>query len=100
MRPSFFYGLILIALLGCRIDPPLEEYNLARSAVAAAEGSNAARYAPGTWHKAEQAYKQAEALFREGDHNSAKKLFDIARSYAEKAEMAAKVTRAKSGEDF
>ncbi len=88
-----------LAAAGCvTVRIPTDEYNLARAAVDAAREAEAARYAPGFWYKAEEAYKQAQRLYKERYYKDAQKLFAEAKVQAERAENAARVTRFQSGE--
>ncbi|MCM2282387.1 MAG: DUF4398 domain-containing protein [Bdellovibrionaceae bacterium] len=84
---------------GCvTVTIPVDEYNLARAAVDAARQAEAPRFAPGQWHKAEEAFKQGQRLYQERDYKTAQKLFIEAKASAERAENSARVTRFQSGE--
>lgn len=101
--PKSLINALLIMQLGIlpgciTVYIPNDEYNLARAAVEAAKETEAARYAPGLWYKAEQAYKEAERLYKERDYGVAKSRFVEAKSFAEKAENAARIARFQSGE--
>lgn len=101
MRRTFVLFLLSAQLIfqGCvTVDIPDEEYSLARAAVDAARDSESPRYASGLWYKAEQAYKEAERLYKDRRYPAAKKLFVEARTQAEKAENAARLARFQSGD--
>lgn len=93
-------GLALFFFSACvTVSIPVEEYNLARAAIDAARESDSPRYSPGLWYKAEQAYRDAERLFRERRYSEAKKLFVEAKYLGEKAENAAKLVRFQQGDE-
>ena len=88
-----------IAIVGCATaPPPQEEYTLARAALDAAKVVEAARYSPGYWHQAEEAYRRAEALYMDHEYADAQQEFIKARISAEKAENSARLIRQKNGE--
>ncbi|MFN7904982.1 MAG: hypothetical protein ACK5P5_07335 [Pseudobdellovibrionaceae bacterium] len=96
---SLLVAFVALFLFQCQTVPkPLEEYALARAALDAAKLVEAARYSPGSWNQAEESYRRARLFFREQDWENAKIYFTRARLAAEKAEIAARVTRMKSGE--
>lgn len=80
------------------MQPPLEEWVLARAAVDAAKLVQAAKYSPGYWHQAEESYKKARILYKEENYDDAKSEFIIARKAAERAENSARLKRFQSGE--
>ncbi len=85
--------------MGCQtVEPPLEEWVLARAAVDAAKAVQAAKYSPGYWHQAEEFYKRARILYKEESFEDAKIEFAAARKAAEKAENSARLKRLQSGE--
>lgn len=63
-----------------------------------ARDAEAARYAQALWYKAEQAYREGEALYKERDYSQAGDRFIQARSFAEQAENAARIARFESGD--
>ncbi len=77
---------------------PNEEYNLARAAFRAAQESDAARFAGPTWIKAEENYRAGQRAYKEGDYQNAKKLFDAAIAFAEKAENVTRLKKFQTGE--
>jgi len=85
-------------LVGCVTYIPVEEYTLARSAHEAARDADALRYAPSLWYNAEQAYRDGQKSFKDRDFTGAKTAFEQAKDWAEKAENAARIARAGSGE--
>lgn len=99
MIKSLIGLLICILTLGCQtIEPPIEEWVLARAAFDAAKSVQAARYSPGYWHQAEESYKRARILYKEESYEEAKAEFLAARKAAEKAENSARLKRFQSGE--
>ena len=89
--------LIGVLLLSCVTAIPVEEYNLARAAVEAARESEALTYAPGLWYKAEEAYKQGQKQYDDRRFAEAQESFVQAKVFAEKAETAARITKAQGG---
>lgn len=86
-------------MIGCQtIEPPIEEWVLARAAFDAARSVQAAKYSAGFWHQAEESYKKARVLYKEENFDEAKEEFIEARRAAEKAENTARLKRARSGE--
>jgi hypothetical protein len=77
---------------------PVDEYTIARAAMDGAKESEAPRFAPALWYKAEQAYREGETFFRERAYNDALKRFSQARTLAEQAENAARLSRFESGD--
>lgn len=95
------FAICVVGLVvpGCvTVKIPVEEYNLARAAVNAARDTEAARFAPGLWHKAEESYKRAQHFYKDRRYKEAQELFVEARLNAERAENAARVARFQSGE--
>lgn len=80
------------------MEPPLEEWTLARAAVEAAKSVQAAKYSPGHWHQAEESYKRARILYKEENFDEAKEEFIAARKAAERAENSARLKRFQSGD--
>lgn len=91
MCGAFFF---LVACVGA---PPVEEYNLARTAHEAANEAESSRYAQGLWYKADEAYNKAVKLFKDRQHDKAREGFAVARELLEKAENAARIQRVQSG---
>ena len=90
---------LVFSFVGCQSTPrPIEEYALARAALDAAKEVQAARYASGHWHQADEAYRQGVAYYEDRDWAYAKEEFIKARIAAEKAENAARLIRQKTGE--
>lgn len=100
-RP-LYAGLVILGLLsvaaGCVSKIPVDEYAIARAAMDGARESEAPRYAPALWYKAEQAYREGEIFFRERVYDQAFKRFGQARAWAEQAENAARLTRYEAGD--
>lgn len=95
-----FYGLFLsVFFTACvTIDPPVEEYTIARTALDAAKAVDAPRFSPGFFSKAELAYRNGQALFEDRDYSAARDEFIKARLAAEKAEYSARLIRHKNGD--
>jgi hypothetical protein len=99
VRNAFFGFLICFFTIGCQtMEPPLEEWVLARAAFEAAKSVQAAKYSPGFWHQAEESYKRARVLYKEENFEEAKEEFIAAKNAAEKAENSARLKRFQSGE--
>ncbi|CAN5545988.1 hypothetical protein BH10BDE1_BH10BDE1_31810 [soil metagenome] len=77
---------------------PVDEYTIARAAMDGARESEAPRFAPALWYKAEQAFREGETFFRDRDYSGASKRFSSARTLAEQAENAARLSRFESGD--
>lgn len=90
-------GLALLGA-GCVSMIPIDEYTIARAALDSAKESEAPRYAPALWYKAEQAYREGESLFKERKYEEALTRLTVARQLAEQAENAARVSRYESGD--
>jgi hypothetical protein len=92
-------SLVVFLFMGCiSAPPPVDEYTIARTAMEAARVVESARYSPGYWHQAEEAYRRAQALFRDHEYEESKVEFLKARQAAEKAENSARLIRQKNGE--
>ena len=90
---------LFASFLGCQTTSlPLEEHTLARAAMDAAKAVESARYSPGHWHQAEEAYRKAQLYIKEHDNEKARVEFVKARISAEKAENSARLIRQKNGE--
>jgi hypothetical protein len=102
MKKKWFKNSIAWSLLalcfGCVSKIPVDEYTIARAAIDGARESEAPRYAPALWYKAEQAYREGETLFRERVYPEALKRFNQARTWAEQAENTARLSRFESGD--
>ena len=98
----YIQGLFLvlfIAVVGCQtVSKPTEDYVIARAALDAAKQVEAARYSPGFWNQAEEAYRKAKIFYDDREYEAAKKEFIKAKMAAEKAENSARLIRLKNGE--
>lgn len=95
--------LVASSLSGCKViaaPPPYEEYSLARTAVKAAQEADSARFATGIWNKAEENFRAGQKAYREADYDSAKKHFQLAIQFAEKAENSTRLKKFQSGDSF
>jgi len=104
-RRTLFHALFVVVAAwmlalsaGCVSVIPVDEYTIARAAMEGARESEAPRYAPALWYKAEQAYREGETFFRERAYDEALKRFVQARSWAEQAENAARLSRFEAGD--
>jgi len=89
----------LVAILpGCISPLPIEEFTLARAAVASARESGSERLAPGLWYKCEENYRKGQKALKEKDNETAKVSFLQAIEFAEKAENASRLKKFESGE--
>lgn len=94
-------SLFLISMLvGCAVNPPVQEFTLARTALLAAQTSGASKYAPSLWFKAEENYRQGENAFKKGNFEVARKYFGDSQDFSERAENKARYDKRKLGEDL
>ncbi len=93
-----FIACVLVMTAGCVSMIPVDEYTIARAAMEGARESEAPRFAPALWYKAEQAFREGEAYFRDRAYSDASKRFEQARALAEQAENAARLSRFESGD--
>ena len=98
MLRRILWSSMFLMVTACATKPPVIEYTIARSALDAAKGVSAARYAPAYWHKAEQRFRAGEDSYREEKYSQAAEAFLKTRMYAEKAENIARLERFKNGE--
>jgi hypothetical protein len=99
LRATLVVAAVLILFTGCSHARPSVELVLAREAFNAAKEVESARYAPGFYHKAEEAYRAGLQLYTDREYSTAIDEFRAARYNAERAENAARIQRAKSGEE-
>lgn len=85
-------------VVSCVSIIPVDEYAIARAAMDGAKESEAPRFAPALWYKAEQAYREGETFFRERAYDQALNRFIQTRTLAEQAENAARLSRFESGD--
>ncbi|MBL7544909.1 MAG: DUF4398 domain-containing protein [Bdellovibrionaceae bacterium] len=100
IKRLLFIGLLsCFFIVGCQtVEPPVEEWVLARAAFDSARAVQAAKYSAGFWHQAEESYKKARVLYKEESFDEARLEFIEARKAAEKAENSARLKRFRSGE--
>lgn len=96
--PLLFCLLILGAC--ATTQAPIEEYNLAAVAIEAAKQVEAAKYASGYFHKAQESYRKGQILFKAREYDKARIEFFNAKSDAERAENISRIVRWKNGEVF
>ncbi|MCB0415318.1 MAG: DUF4398 domain-containing protein [Bdellovibrionales bacterium] len=92
---SFF---LILGSTSCVGPAPVEEYNLARTALQAARAAESNRYASGFLHEAERLYRLAQHQYDNRDYENAESNFIKARSFAEKAENVTRLKKFKSGD--
>lgn len=90
---------VVVGLSACTTTYPVRHYVIAREAVEAARQVESARYAPGHWYKAEEAYRRAKREFEDLQYKPAIEYFQLAQYHAEKAENSARYQRLKNGEE-
>lgn len=88
-----------MGVLACQTPQSGLDYVLADQAFRAAKEVDAARYSPAYFHKAEESFRKGVTLYNSQKYGEANGLFQEARSYAEKAENAARLQRQKSGDE-
>ncbi len=97
------YGVYLFSasslLCSCASSRPNLEYVLAREAIAAAKEVDAAKYAPGYFHKAEESFRLGQNLFKEQKFDESVKELRAARYNAERSETSARLLRQKAGDE-
>ena len=89
----------VIALGACVHGRPSVEYVLAQQAFLAAKEVDAAKYSPSFYHKAEESYRRGVNLFNDRQYDEAIEEFQQAKSFAERAENAARAQRQKTGDE-
>ena len=77
---------------------PVDDYNLAASAMAAARQAGAQRFATGYLAKANDYYKQAQKQYDNREYEKARLTFRQAKLFAERAENLSVLKRAQTGE--
>jgi hypothetical protein len=94
-------ALVLTAVTGCVAAPPCyDEYTIARSAVRAAQDVDSARFSTAFWNRAEDSYRNGQKAFKDADFDIAKKYFDQAIAYAERAENQTRLKKFQTGDSF
>lgn len=89
---------IFLALpLGCAGPKPYEEYAIAYVALRSAKKSEASRYSPGYWSKAERLYREGQQAYNDNSNEKAKQLFKLSVKFAEKAENVTRLRKFQSG---
>ena len=109
VAPISFLLVSNLAVAGCLVGcltacvaspPPYDDYNIARAAMVAARDVDSAKSAPGLWNRADESYRLGQKEFLENDFYEAKKHFQLAIHFAEKAENATKLKRFQSGDAY
>ena len=78
-------------------QPPIEEWNLARVAYSAAQDSDAKRYAPRVYIRAQGYLRKAERAYRERYYEKSTEYFRKSRYYSERAENISRVKMLMQG---
>lgn len=98
-KPLILSGLFLLLMAGCvNKEKPNQEYLLAESAYFGAQDSDASRYAPNLFHKAERYFKRAVELYEDRQFDKSAEFFAKARGFAERAEDVARYKQFKTGD--
>lgn len=95
---TIFAGLVFASLLSCVGAPPVEDYNLAATALNSARIAGASRFAAGYLARASDSYKLAQKLYEDRDYERARTAFRQAKLFAERAENLSALKRAQTGE--
>lgn len=91
-------GMVVITTsMGCAGPKPYEDYSLAYTALKSAKTSEASRYSPGYWSRAERLYREAQQAYKENSNEKAKKLFRQSVLYSEKAENVTRLKKFQTG---
>ncbi len=99
LQRLFIGVLVFSVIVSCQTVPaPIEDYSLARAALDAARSVQAARYSPGNWHQAEEAYRKGRIYFNDRDFAKAQEQFIRAKAAAERAENSARAIRQRTGD--
>ncbi len=88
----------LVFLVACVGPAPIDDYNMAYTAINAAKQAGAARFATGFLTKANDYYKQAQKHYSDRDYEKASLAFKQAKLFAERAENVSALKRAQTGE--
>lgn len=94
----FFIGLTVFAITACVGPAPIDDYNLAYTALNSAKKAGASRFATGFLAKANDYYKEAQKLYKDREYEKARVAFKQAKLFAERAENVSALKRAQTGE--
>ncbi len=98
-RGALIVAPLLFLLISCvNMEPTVDEYNLAKVALRAAEESEAKRYAPKSFGEASRYFKQGESAFKEKLFEKSAEYFQKSRYYSEKAENISRLKMFKQGD--
>jgi len=81
-----FFNSLFLTLISCAGMPPVQEYNLARTALHAAKKFKASQYAPKSYRKALYSYKKGQKAFENRFYGQAREYFEQCVEEAEKSE--------------
>ncbi len=96
---AVFLILLAIFLITACVGPaPIDEYNLAYTAMNSAKQAGATRFATGYYTKANDYYKQAQKYYKDREYEKATLAFKQAKLFAERAENYSALKRAQTGE--
>jgi hypothetical protein len=94
----FFICLIVFMTTACVGPAPVDDYNLAYTAMNSAKKAGASRFATGYLAKANDYYKEAQKFYKDRDYQKASIAFKQAKLFAERAENLSALKRAQTGE--
>ncbi len=99
IQKALYLGLLLFSFVSCvNMEPAIEEFNLAKVALRAAEESEAKRYAPNVFSEANRNFKMGEASFKDRSYQKSAEYFEKSRYYSEKAENISRLKMFKQGD--
>lgn len=90
--------IAMLAFVSCVGAPPVEDYNIAATAINSARIAGAPRFAAGYLARATDSYKLAQKLYDDRDYDRARTAFHQAKLFAERAENLSALKRAQTGE--
>ena len=95
---SIIAGLVFLSCVSCVGAPPVDDYNIASTAINSARIAGASRFAAGYLARATDSYKLAQKLYEDRDYERARTAFRQAKLFAERAENLSALKRAQTGE--
>ena len=100
-RKSIFAAVFIAAvymLVGCVGAPPVQDYNLAFTAMTSAKAAGAPKFAAGYLARANDSYKLGQKYYADREYEKAQAAFRQAKLFAERAENLSALKRAQTGE--
>lgn len=95
---KFIAALGLLGCVSCVGAPPVEDYNIASTALNSARIAGAPRFAAGYLARATDSYKLAQKFYEDRDYERARTALRQAKLFAERAENLSALKRAQTGE--